>query len=156
MVGDDYQQAQRNGHPPPPFSHVPSVWRLQPIRYQPVPKAPNPLKLLPNWHPLWIHPPIIWALINLLNASWWALAPTLAIVVEHNNNALRFIMPYTCRFLWWADYLEDFKWRRLHFQFGVPLWRVVLREVYLEGPNHVWRALKTSILNTEHGPTKCP
>ena len=32
-------------------------------------------------------------------------------------------------------------------QFGVAFWRVVLREVYFEGPNRVWRALKTSIWN---------
>ena len=56
-------------------------------------------------------------------------------------------MPYTCWFLWQAYYIEDIKWR-LHFQFGVAFWRVVLREVYFEGPNRVWRALKTSILDT--------
>ena len=36
------------------------------------------------------------------------------------------------------------------FQFGIAFWRVVLREVYIEGPNHVWRALKASILNIGH------
>ena len=51
-------------------------------------------------------------------------------------------MPYACWFLWRTDYIEDFKWR-LHGQFGVAFWRVVLREVYFEGPNRVWRALKT-------------
>jgi hypothetical protein len=35
------------------------------------------------------------------------------------------------------------------FQFGVAFWRVVLREIYFEGPNHIWWALKTSILNTD-------
>ena len=35
-------------------------------------------------------------------------------------------VPYTCRFLWRADYIEDFKWR-LHFRFGVAFWRVGLR-----------------------------
>ena len=55
-------------------------------------------------------------------------------------------MPYACGFLWWTNYIEDFKWR-LHFRFGVAFWKVVLREVYFEGPNRVWRALKTSILN---------
>ena len=48
--------------------------------------------------------------------------------------------------LLWAYYNEDFKWR-LHVQFGVAFRRVVLREVYYEAPNRVWRALKTSILN---------
>ena len=51
-------------------------------------------------------------------------------------------MPYTCWVLWWAYYIEDFT-RRLHFQCGVVFRRVVLREVYFEGPNHVWRTLKT-------------
>ena len=55
-------------------------------------------------------------------------------------------MPYACWFLWRAYYIEDFKWR-LHFQFGVAFWRVK-RYVNFEGPNRVWRALKTSILNT--------
>ena len=41
-------------------------------------------------------------------------------------------MPYVCWFLWWADDIEDFKWR-LHFQYGVALWRVALGEVYFEG-----------------------
>ena len=57
-------------------------------------------------------------------------------------------MPYACWFLWQADYIEDFKCC-LHFQFGVSLrfegfffW-----EVYFEGPNCIWRALKTWILN---------
>jgi hypothetical protein len=66
------------------------------------------------------------------------------------NMFLVVIVPFACWFLWRAYYIEDFK-RRLHFQYGVALWRVVLWEVYLVGPNHVWRALKTSILNTGHG-----
>ena len=37
------------------------------------------------------------------------------------------------------------------FNFGLHFWRVVLREVCFEGPNCVWRALKTSILNTGEG-----
>ena len=55
--------------------------------------------------------------------------------------------PYACWFLWHAYYIEDLKWRP-HSQFGVAFWWVVLREAYFEGPNRVWRALKTSILNT--------
>ena len=41
------------------------------------------------------------------------------------------------------------------FQFGVAFWWVVLGEVYFEGANRVWRALKTLILNTggAHDPT---
>ena len=66
--------------------------------------------------------------------------------INHLTPLLVVTMPYTCWFLWRANYLEDFKWG-LHFQIGVAFWRVVLREVYFEGPYHVWRALKTSILN---------
>ena len=61
-------------------------------------------------------------------------------------------MPYACWFLWRTDYIENFKWH-LHFQFGVAFWRVVLSEVYFEGPKRVWRALKTSILNTDWSPS---
>ena len=57
-------------------------------------------------------------------------------------------MPHACWFLWRANYIEDFSWR-LRFQFGSAFWRFVLREVYFEGPNCVWRALKTSILNID-------
>ena len=62
-------------------------------------------------------------------------------------------VPFACWFLWQADYIEDFKWR-LHFQFGVVFWKAVLREVYFEGPNHVPRALETSILNTCFSPSE--
>ena len=68
--------------------------------------------------------------------------------ISHLILLLVVTMPCACWFLWGADYIEDFKWR-LHFQFGVAFWRVVLREVYFEGPNRVWRALKTSILNID-------
>ena len=49
----------------------------------------------------------------------------------------------SCGFLWRVDYTEDFS-----------IWACVLESyfergtVYFEGPNRVWRALKTSILNT--------
>ena len=63
-------------------------------------------------------------------------------------------MLYACCFLWWAYYIEDCKWC-LHFQFGIAFWRVIMREVYFEGPNHVWRALNTSILTTNYQASKC-
>ena len=66
--------------------------------------------------------------------------------INHPTLLLVMTMPYACWFLWRAYYIEEFKWR-LHFQFGSVFWRVVLREVYFEGPNRVWKALKTSILN---------
>jgi hypothetical protein len=62
--------------------------------------------------------------------------------INHLTPLLVLTTPHTCWFLWWVDCIEDFKWR-LHFQFGVAFWRVVLREVYFEGPNRIWRALKT-------------
>ena len=67
--------------------------------------------------------------------------------INHLTPLLVVTMPYACWFLWWANYIEDFKWR-LHFQLGVAFWRIAWREVYFEGPNRVWRALKTSILNS--------
>jgi hypothetical protein len=60
--------------------------------------------------------------------------------INHLTLFLVVTMRYTCWFLWHVDYIEDFKWH-LHFQFGVAFWRVVLRAVYFEEPNHVWRAL---------------
>ena len=69
--------------------------------------------------------------------------------IDHVTPFLVVTMPYACWFLWHAYYIEGFQWC-LHFQFGVAFCRVVLREVCFEGPNRVWRALKTSILNTGH------
>ena len=66
--------------------------------------------------------------------------------IKHLTLLLVLTMPYACWVLCRWDYIEDFEWC-LHFQFGVVFWRVVVREVYFEGPNRIWRALKTSILN---------
>ena len=68
--------------------------------------------------------------------------------INHLTPLLVVTMPYACWFLWWPDSIEDFKWRP-RFQFGVAFQKVGLREVYIEGLGRVWRALKTSILNTE-------
>ena len=68
--------------------------------------------------------------------------------INHLTLLFVVIMSYAWWFLWRAKYIEDFKWC-LHFQFGVAFWRVVLREVYFEGLNRIWRALKTSILNID-------
>ena len=48
--------------------------------------------------------------------------------INHLTLLLVMTMPYACWFLWRANHIEDFKWRR-HFQFGVAFWRVFLREV---------------------------
>ena len=65
--------------------------------------------------------------------------------INHLTPLLVVAMPYTCWFLWHVDCVEDFKWC-LHFQFEVAFWRAIMSEVYYEGPNCVWKALKTSIL----------
>ena len=70
--------------------------------------------------------------------------------INHLTPLLVVTVPYASWFLWQADHIEDFKWR-LHFQLGVAFWRVVLREVYFERPNHIWSASKTSSLNTGWG-----
>ena len=93
--------------------------------------------------------------IEIQNSYWtwaWIICYVFSVQCEesrinHLTQLLVVTMPYACWFLWQAYYVDDFKWR-LHFQFGVAFWRVVLREVYIEGPNCIWRALKTSILNT--------
>ena len=88
---------------------------------------------------------------NLCKNSIWYMFPIQCekLRIDHLTSLLVVTMSYACWFLWWGDYIEDFKWR-LHFQFGVAFWRVVLREVYFEGPNCVSRALKTLILDTAH------
>ena len=70
--------------------------------------------------------------------------------INHLTLLLVVTMPCACWFLWRADYIEGFKWH-LRFQFGVAFWRVVWREVYFEGPDRAWRALKTSIVNIVWG-----
>ena len=68
--------------------------------------------------------------------------------INHLTPLLVMTMSYVCWFMWWVVYIEDLKWC-LCSQIGVAFWRVVLWEVYFEGPNRVWRALKTSFLNTD-------
>ena len=48
--------------------------------------------------------------------------------INHLISFLVVTIPYTCWFLWWAYYIEGFKWC-LHFQFEVAFWRVVLRGI---------------------------
>jgi hypothetical protein len=75
-----------------------------------------------------------------VSSTIWKIRNRSSNSISCSDNAL------SLWFLWRAYNVEDFKWR-LHFQIGVAFWRVVLREVYFEGPNYVWRALKTSNLN---------
>jgi hypothetical protein len=56
------------------------------------------------------------------------------------DNALRLLVLVSGILYWGLQVTSS-------FQFGVAFWRVVLREVYFEGPNRIWRALKISILN---------
>ena len=93
-----------------------------------------------------------------LNSYWtcaWIIWYMFPIQCEESTiNHLVVITPYACWFLWRTYYIEDFKWRP-HFQFGVAFWRVVLGEVYFEGPNCVWRALKDFNLEHCRYPTWC-
>ena len=81
---------------------------------------------------------------SILWYMFWVQCEELRIT--HLTPLLVVPMPYTCWFLLQVDYIEDFKWC-LRIQFGVAFGRVVLRGVYFKGPNRVWRALRTSILN---------
>ena len=75
--------------------------------------------------------------------------------INHLIPLLVVTVMYACWFLWRVNYIEVFKWCP-HLQFGVTFWRVVLREVYFEEPNCIWRALKGSILKTGYLPPPPP
>ena len=57
------------------------------------------------------------------------------------DNVLRLLVLVAGRLYWELKVTSS-------FSIWGCIWRVVLRDVYFEGPNRVWRALKTSILNT--------
>ena len=119
-----------------------SFWRtlkFQPLRWR---ASSNPRRQSKNIKK------ITKLILNLCINIWYMfLVQCEELRGNHLTPLLVVTMPYACWFLWWwADYIKDFKWR-LHFQFGVAFSRVVLREVYFEGPNRIWRTLKTSILN---------
>ena len=78
-------------------------------------------------------------MVNVSNTTW-RIKTQPSISTSCSDNALSLLVLVACISYW------GLQWR-LHFQFGVAFWRVVLREVYFEGPHRVWRALKTSILN---------
>ena len=81
--------------------------------------------------------------IILVRELHWSMLPVQCEELRSNHLTLLLVVtvPYACWFLWRAYCTKDFKWR-LHFQFGIAFWRG-----YFEGPNRVWRALKTWILN---------
>jgi hypothetical protein len=54
------------------------------------------------------------------------------------DNVLRLLVLVACMLYWGLQVTSSF---------GVAFWWVVLREVYFEWPNRVWRTLKTSMLN---------
>jgi hypothetical protein len=63
----------------------------------------------------------------------WYMFPVQCEVlrINHLTPSLVVRMPYACWVLRRrANYMKDFKWR-LHFQFGVAFWRVVLSEEYI-------------------------
>ena len=70
---------------------------------------------------------------------------------NHLTPLLVVTTPYVCWFLWWENYIGDFKWH-LHFQFGVVFRKVVLREVYFEGH---WR-LQSWTMQGRRGYTLIP
>ena len=70
------------------------------------------------------------------------LIPLLVVTI-----ALRLLVLVTGILYWGLQVISS-------FQFRIAFWRVILREVHFEGPNRVWRALKTSILNTD-SPKEC-
>ena len=85
-------------------------------------------------------------LVHELYGTCFQLIECEELRIKYLTPLLVVTMPHTCWFLWWADCIEAFKWC-LHSQYGVTFWRVVLKEVYFEGLNCVWRSLKASILN---------
>ena len=88
-------------------------------------------------------------ILNLcMNHMVYVLSTMWTIKNQPSNSTSRSDNSLCLWFLWREDYIEDFKWC-LRFQIRVAFWRVCLREVYIEGPNRVWRALRTSILNTD-------
>ena len=75
--------------------------------------------------------------------TMWRIKNQPSNSISCSDNALRLLILVTGK-LWELQGC-------LHFQIGVALGRAILREAYYEGPNHVWRAFKTSILNTGGG-----
>jgi hypothetical protein len=71
--------------------------------------------------------------IKLVHRIIWYMFPVQWEELRINRLTLFLVVTtlFACWFLWWAYYSEDFE-RRPHFQIGVAIWRVVLREVYFE------------------------
>ena len=46
--------------------------------------------------------------------------------IDHLTLLLVATFPYACWFLWWTNYIDEFKWR-LPFPFGVAFWRAKSR-----------------------------
>ena len=77
----------------------------------------------------------------------WFLVQCEELRINHLTPLLVATMPYACWFLWWADYIEDFKWHP-HFQSRVAFWRVILRDVYFKGPKSCLKGIQD--FNLEH------
>ena len=73
-------------------------------------------------------------------STMWRIKNQPANSTSCSNNALRLLVVVACRLYWGLQVMSS-------FSIWVALWRVVLKEVYFEGPSHICRALKTSILN---------
>ena len=102
--------------------------------------------------------------IKPLHATWyihisnpmWRIKNQPSNSTSCSDNALCLLVLVVGRLYWGLQVTSSNP-----FRFGVAFWKVILREVYFEGPHdRVWRALKTPILNidpnlgaTKHHPS---
>ena len=68
--------------------------------------------------------------------------------IDHQTLLLVVTMPCACWFLWRTNHIEDFQVTSSSCNLGLRFEGLFGEVLYFEGPNHIWRALKTSILNT--------
>ena len=75
-------------------------------------------------------------MVHVFITMWW-IENQPSKSTSCSDNALRLLVPGTSRLYWGLQVTASFS-----------TWGCVLREVHFKGPYRVWRALKTSILNT--------
>ena len=75
-----------------------------------------------------------------VSSTMWRIKNLPSKSTSCSDNALCF-MVVVADILYWGHQATS------SFSIWVAFWKVVLREVYFEGPYYIWRALKTSILN---------
>jgi hypothetical protein len=90
------------------------------------------------------HIKVVHELHGTCSSTMWRIKNQPSHSTSCSDNALRFLVLVADTLYWGLQVMSSFlSW----VMFG----RALLREVYIEGPDHVWRALKTSILNTASG-----